>query len=171
MNAKKKLAAKVLKTSHGKIRFAAGALEDVAKAITRADIRGLAAVGKIVAITPNQQSHVRARKNAAQKAKGRQKGKGSRKGRKFANVSRKEQWMSRIRTQRAFLQDLKEKKLLSVQNFRMLYLKSKGGYFRNKRHIKLFMTERNLFENSGKSEQSPEQPKVSPLRTERVEEE
>lgn len=147
MNTKKKLAAKILKTSHGKVRFADGALDEISKAITRSDVRGLIAVGKISKITPNLQSRVRARATAAQKSKGRQKGKGSKKGRKFSRISRKEQWMTRIRLQRLFLKELKENGLLSSTNYRMLYAKSKGGYFRNKRHIKLFMTEQNLFQS------------------------
>lgn len=146
MNLKKRLAAKILKTSPEKIRFADGALAEINKAITRSDMRGLIAVGKISKITPNEQSRVRARKNAAQKRKGRQKGRGSKKGRKHATVSKKERWMNRIRVQRHFLRDLKEKGLLSPANYRGLYVKSKGGYFRNKRHIKLYLTEQNLLQ-------------------------
>lgn len=146
MNAKKILAAKILKTSPGKIRFAEGALEDVSKAITRSDIRGLIAIGKVIEVSPNQQSRVRARKISSQKRKGRRKGKGSKQGTKYSSISRKELWVSRVRTQRKFIQEAKEKGLLSAANCRMLYLKIKGGYFRNLRHIKLFMTEHNLFE-------------------------
>ncbi|MBI2103023.1 50S ribosomal protein L19e [Candidatus Woesearchaeota archaeon] len=146
MNTKKRLAAKILKTSPGKVRFADGSLEEISKAITRSDVRGLIAVGKINKITPNEQSRVRARENAAQKSKGRRKGKGSKKGRKFATISRKEQWMTRIRLQRLFLKELKESGLLSPSTYRALYAKSKGGYFRNKRHIKLYLTEQNLFQ-------------------------
>ncbi len=148
MNPKKKLAAKVLKTSPGKVRFNESALEEISKAITKSDVRGLIAVGKIKKITPNEQSRTRARENAAQKSKGRRKGKGSRKGRKFAEISRKERWMTRIRLQRRFLKELKQKGLLSPANYHLLYAKSKGGYFRNKRHIKLYITEQNLIQTT-----------------------
>lgn len=149
MNSKKILAAKILKTSPWKIRFAADAAEDIQKAITRADLRGLIAVGKITEQAANYHSRARARAIKAQKRKGRQRGKGSHKGSKHSIVSRKEQWMIRIRVQRAFLRELLEKQLLDRKNYRQLYLMSKGGYFRNRRHIKLYLTERHLLQAKG----------------------
>ena len=77
MKNKKSLAAKILKVSPKKIKFVADALEDIKKAITRSDIRGLIAIGKIFKSKKNEQSLARARKVKAQKKKGRQKGKGS----------------------------------------------------------------------------------------------
>ena len=151
MKNKKKLAAKLLKTSYKKIRVAAGALEDFNKAITRSDLRGLIAVGKVTKNKSNQHSRAGARKTSAQKRKGRQKGHGSRKGTKHSVITRKEKWMARIRTQRKFLKELKEKGLLSAGNYRQVYAKSKGGFFRNKRHIKLYLTEHNLIEKKSEA--------------------
>jgi len=146
MKAKRKLAAKILKISPKKVSFAVEALDEIKKAITRSDIRGLIAVKKIVRKKTNSQSKVRARKIAKQKSKGRQKGAGSKKGRKFASVTRKERWMTKIRVQRAFLEELRGKWLLSPKDYRKLYAKSGGGYFRNKRHIKLYMADQKLIE-------------------------
>ncbi len=146
MRSKKQLAGKILKVSPKKVRFADDALDDIKKAITRSDIRGLIAIKKITKSTANQQSRVRARKIAAQKKKGRQRGLGSRKGGKYSIVSRKKQWMSKVRAQRQFLRELREKGLLTPTNYRSLYAKSKGGFFRNKRHIKLYITEQKLVE-------------------------
>jgi len=165
MNTKKRLAAKILKTSHQKVRFADGSLEEISKAITRADMRGLIAVGKIKKITPNEQSRVRARENAAQKSKGRRKGKGSRKGRKFSRISRKDQWMTKIRLQRVFLKELRERELLSPTQYRLLYAKSKGGYFRNKRHIKLYLSEQNLLRGDEVPEKGMPNRKEQPPKT------
>jgi large subunit ribosomal protein L19e len=147
MKHKKRLAAKIMKTSPKKVKFAADALDDVKKAITRSDMRGLIAIKKITKSGKNLQSRASARKIAIQKRKGRQKGKGSKKGKKNSTLTKKDRWMSKVRVQREFLKELKEKNLVSVKNFRMLYRKSKGGYFRNKRHIKLYLTEHNLAEN------------------------
>ncbi len=144
MNSKKLLAAKILKTSPGKIRFDDGALGDIQKAITRSDMRGLIAVGKITVSGKNFHSRARARAILVQKRKGRQRGKGSHKGSKYSIVPKKDQWMARIRVQRAFLEQLKEKSSLGPKEYRQLYLMSKGGYFRNIRHIKLYLTEHNL---------------------------
>lgn len=143
-NSRKKLAAKILNTSPQKVRFETEALGEIQKAITRSDIRGLIAVGKIYKTKANLQSHAHARKMAAQKRKGRRQNRGSKKGKKRSTVSRKQSWMTRIRLQRSFIKELKDKGLLTHQNHRRLYSLSKGGYFRNKRHIKLYITEHNL---------------------------
>lgn len=151
MKNKKRLAGKILKVSPHKVRFIADALEDIKKAITRSDIRGLIAIKKIVKSKSKGQSKARARKIATQKRKGRQKGRGSKKGSKHSVVSRKEKWMAKVRVQRRFLKELRDKKLLLPKNYGMLYAKSKGGYFRNKRHIKLYITEHHLIDKIEKN--------------------
>ena len=150
MKSKKRLAASILGTSPKKVKFVADALEDIKKAITRSDLRGLIAIKKITKSKKNEQSRSKARKTAAQKRKGRQKGKGSKKGSKHSVVSRKEKWMAKVRVQRKFLKELKDKNLVSTENHRMLYNKVKGGFFRNKRHIKLYLTEYHLIEEKSK---------------------
>jgi large subunit ribosomal protein L19e len=144
MRNKKLLAAKVLKISPKKVSFVKSALDDIKKAITRSDIRGLIAVKKIVKIKSAHTSRVRARKILAQKRKGRRQGAGTKKGKKFASVPRKQRWISKIRTQRKFLKELKEKEVITPKGYRSLYSKSGGGFFRNKRHIKLYIEEQNL---------------------------
>ena len=146
MRSKKRLAGQILKTSPKKVRFAADAIEDIKKAITRSDIRGLISVKKIVKSGKNQHSRSGARKIASQKKKGRQKGRGSKKGKKHSVVSRKSKWIIKVRTQRKFLKDLREKGTISRKNFSSLYSKVNGGYFRTKRHIKLYLTEHKLIE-------------------------
>ncbi|MFH1396517.1 MAG: 50S ribosomal protein L19e [archaeon] len=141
---KKKLAARILKTSPKKVRFAADALEDIKKAITRSDLRGLIAIKKIIKIMPNEQSKVRARKIKVQKSKGRRKSRGSKKGSKTSMLSKKAAWMLKVRAQRKFLKELKGKELINSANYKLLYNKSKGGYFRNIRHIKLYLDEQNI---------------------------
>src|SRR3989344_1912313 len=123
MKQKKQLAAKILKVSPKKVRFADDALEEIQKAITRSDIRGLIAVGKIFTANLNQHSRAGARKIRVQKRKGRRSGKGSRKGSKHSVVTRKDKWVSRIRAQRNLLTELREKSLLSIKNYRKLYIK------------------------------------------------
>ncbi len=150
MNNKKKLAAKILNVSPKKVVFSADALDDIQKAITRSDMRGLIAVGKVSKAKVNQHSRGGARKIAEQKGKGRQRGKGSRKGSKHSIVTRKEKWVERIRAQRELLKELRDKNLLSTVNYRLLYTKSKGGYFRNRRHIKLYLKEHHLIEGGNK---------------------
>lgn len=144
MRNKKNLAGKVMKVSPYKVKFVEGALEDIKKAITRSDIRGLIAVHKIIKDETNLHSRAGARKIAAQKKKGRRGGFGSRKGSKNSIVNKKTKWINRIRAQRELLKDLRDKSIISTKNYQMLCLKCKGGYFRNRRHIKLYLKEQNL---------------------------
>jgi large subunit ribosomal protein L19e len=146
MNHKKILAAKILKVSPQKVKFDVEALEEIGKALTRSDIRGLIAVGKITKVKGNEQSRGRARKTAAQKRKGRRKNEGSKKGNKYSKVSGKERWVTRVRLQRAFIRELRDKHLISPKDYLLLYSKIKGGFFRNKRHIKLYLNEYNLIQ-------------------------
>lgn len=148
MNRKKQLAAELLNTAASKIHFAPAALEEIKKAITRSDLRGLIAVGKISVKPSNQQSRGRARTIASQKRKGRQRGRGSHKGTRHSIVTRKESWITKVRAQRRFLAELAEKKIVSTTNYHQLYAKSKGGYFRSIRHIKLYIAEHHLAEKN-----------------------
>lgn len=133
-----------MKTSPYKVKFVAEALEDIEKAITRSDFRGLIAVKKVVKDKSNYSSRSGARRIAVQKRKGRKRGRGNKKGTQYSVVSRKGKWMSRIRAQRKFLKQLRDKHLISIHNYHLLYSKSKGGYFRNKRHIKLYLKEQHM---------------------------
>jgi len=148
MKSKKRLAAKLLKTSPKKIKFAADAMEDIKKAITRSDIRGLIATQQITKSKKPQQSRFRARKIAVQKTKGRRKGQGSRKGKKHSKITRKENWMVKVRNQREFLRKLRAGDLITSQNYRLTYSKIKGGFFRNKRHLKLYLEENKYLKNA-----------------------
>ena len=140
----KRLAAQVLKTSAKNIRINPESQADVKEAITKADIRSLINKGAIVAKPITSISRGRIRKAKEQKKKGRRKGHGSRKGKFGARLERKTEWVSRIRTQRKFLNELKEKNIITNKSFRELYSKSKGGFFRSKRHIKLYIEEHGI---------------------------
>ncbi len=141
----KRLAADVLKCSPKRVKFDTAKLEDVKEAITKADIRGLVS-SKIVTRKPVKGvSRVRARIRKDQRKKGRQQGQGSRKGTKTARLPSKDAWIAKIRTQRKFIKALREKKLIDAKTFRMIYRKCKGGFFRNRSHIKIYMNDNKLF--------------------------
>ncbi|MBU0471428.1 MAG: 50S ribosomal protein L19e [Nanoarchaeota archaeon] len=143
----KKLAAKVLKTSKYKIVFDPERLEDIKEAITKTDIRGLVSEKAIKKIQKKGTSKVRTRENKIQRRKGLRKGPSTRKGKKTARISKKDLWMAKIRTQREFLKQLRDKKLISHKVFPDLYSKAKGNFFRSKRHIRIYLEEHKLIEN------------------------
>lgn len=144
LKTQKKLASGVLKVSRKRVSFDPERLEDIKEAITKTDIRGLISDDAIKRIQKKGISKVRVRKRQEQRRKGLQKGASTRKGKKTAIISKKDVWMNKIRTQRAFLKTLKEKKLITNKTFSSLYRKAKGNLFRSKRHIKIYLDDHKL---------------------------
>lgn len=144
LTTQKRLAAKILKVSAKKVVFDNTRLDEIKEAITKQDLRTLVGQGAISLRKTSQQSRGRARLKAIQKSKGRQKGLGTRKGKKTARTPAKRKWISAIRLQREFLKLLKDKQIIDNQTYKSLYMKAKGGFFRSKRHIKIYIDERSL---------------------------
>jgi large subunit ribosomal protein L19e len=143
LNQVKKLAKKVFKTGKTKIKIKKP--EEAMQAMTREDVRELLKKEAIEKEKTKGTSKVRARKRKEQKKKGRQKGKGKRKGTIKARVNKKEKWMEKIRAQRKYLKEIKPK--LKDDAYRKLYLMCKGGYFRSKAHLNLYIKEKKLWKN------------------------
>ncbi len=140
----KRLAAGVLGVSQKKIWVDPARLDEVKEAITKVDIKKLISEG-IIREKPSQNtSRGRARKIQVQKSKGKRKGSGSKKGKFTARLPKKKAWMSNIRVQRGFIKELKDKEIISSKSYRALYSRSKGGFFRSKRHIKLYIEEHKM---------------------------
>lgn len=149
LSIQKRIAGQLLKCSPKRITLKPALLADIKEAITKSDIRLLISDRVIKKKPVKGVSRVRARKIREQKRKGLRRGHGSRKGTRNASTPEKEKWMARVRSQRAFLKELKEKGLISGQTYRSLYRKSKGGFFRSKRHIKLYLDDRRLWQQQG----------------------
>lgn len=144
LKTQKRLAAEILKCSEKRIVFDPNRLDEIKEAITKADVRGLIG-NKIITKKPVKGvSKVRARKRKEQRRKGRQRGFGSKKGKKTARLPKKKAWANRVRIQRDFAKNLRSKKAIRKKDYRNIYMKIKGGFFRSKRHIKLYLKEHGL---------------------------
>ncbi|MBW2999538.1 50S ribosomal protein L19e [Candidatus Woesearchaeota archaeon] len=146
----KRLAAEIMKCSQKRVWFDEEKLADIKEAITRADLKSLVNSGLIMEKPPKSISKVRTRARKLQKAKGRQKGAGRRKGKKTARLPKKTAWKNKIRVQRELLKSLRDKGNITSQVYQTLYSKSKGGFFRSKRHIKIFIKEQGLLTETKK---------------------
>lgn len=144
LKTQKRLAAQILKCSPKRIKFDNERLEEIKEAITKADLRSLINGKVITEIQEKGISRFRAKIRHVKKGKGRHKGFGSRKGKKTARLKPKRTWMNIIRLQRKFLKMLKNKKIIDNKIFRDLYMKSKGGFFRSKRHLEVYIEEHGL---------------------------
>lgn len=144
MNLQKRLAASVMNCSPKRVVFNPEKLGEIKDAITKTDINKLIKQG-IIHEKPKQSiSRGRTRHLQQQKRKGRRQGQGSRKGRHNARLNDKDVWVSSVRLQRQFLKTLRDKKYLTTEQYRIMYAKSKGGFFRSLRHLKVYLTEQAL---------------------------
>jgi large subunit ribosomal protein L19e len=144
LEVQKRLAADILKGSKYRVKFDPMRLDEIKESITKADIRGLIKENAIFLEQKGGVSKSRSRKRKKQKKKGQRRGHGSRKGTSNARLKDKRKWINKIRLQRKYLKELKQKNLISTRTFRQTYLKAKGGFFRSKRHIKLYLNEKGL---------------------------
>ena len=147
LNVQRRLTADILRCPKKRIRFDPERLEEIKEAITKADLRSLINDRAIYAIKKRGISQSRTRKKKEQKRKGRQKGAGSRKGKRTARLSRKREWINRVRSQKKLIKKLREQKKIDSSVYQSLYMKIKGGFFRSRRHIKLYMEEQGIIKN------------------------
>lgn len=147
LNVQRRLAARILKCGENRIRFDSARLDEIKEAITKTDIRLLIDTGAISQRRLLNTSRFWVRKNKTQKSLGRQKGFGSRKGKKTARLEPKRTWINKIRLQRNFIKSLRDKNMIARTAYNELYMKSKGGFFRSLRHMKLYLNERGLIKN------------------------
>jgi len=142
MNLQKKLAAKVLKCGVNRV-WVNPENEKVKQAITRRDIRRFIKEGIIKKIPAKKTSKKVKRKVKQQKT-------GSRKGSKGARRGKKTSWLKIIRPQRRLLKELKEKNQLKPNAYRSVYKLIKGGFFRNRAHLKTYLKDKKLLKKGVK---------------------
>ena len=133
----RRLAAAILKCGQGRVWIDPSSQEEIADAVTRADIRSAIKAGVIRRQAIQGTSRVRARRRAAEVRKGRHSGPGSRRGSPSSRVPRKERWIHRIRAQRDLLATLRADKKIPASVYREFYRRAKGGMFRSRAHLML----------------------------------
>lgn len=158
MNLRKQklLAARALNVSPKRVKINPEKSKDVSELISRESVKELIADGSIKKLPQKGNSRSRANFIASQKKKGRRQGHGSRKGTQNARFNEKDKWMIKIRSLRTYLKKLKGAKRIDGQTYRDLYRKSKGNFFRNKRHLNLYMEQNSLLIATGTTAASEE---------------
>ena len=135
----RRLAASVLECGENRVWFDPTALDEIASAATKEDIRELIERGVIKRKPVKGISRARINKRKAQRRKGRRRGHGSRKGRKTARMPRKRLWIIRIRAIRRRLKYLRDTGEIDRRTYRILYRKAKGGEFRSVAHLNTYL--------------------------------
>ena len=144
MKTQKRFAAQNPKVTQKWIKFDESKLDEIKEAITKADLRVLINEGTVAKIPVRGTSRFHARFIHNQKKKGRRKGHGSRKGKATARTETKRMWINKVRLQRELLKQLRADQKLENAAYYDLYNKSKGGFFRSIRHMKIYIQERNI---------------------------
>lgn len=128
--------------------------KELQELISREGAKDLLSEGMITKLPPKGNSRTRANHIAAQKKKGRRSGHGSRRGTQNARFGDKDKWMVKIRALRLLLKKFKDDSRLETSTYRDLYRKAKGNYFRNKKHMLLFIEQKSLLKEKegGKKE-------------------
>lgn len=145
LSSQKRLAADVLRASSKRVKFSQARLGEIKEAITKLDIKNLINDGAIILNPKKGVSRGRARKHQEQRRKGRRKGPGSKKGTTNARIAQKRVWINKVRLQRSFLSELKKSDLLKENLYKQIRAKVKSGFFRNKKHLKFYLNDHDLF--------------------------
>ncbi len=138
----KRLAAKVAGVGADKVAINPARAEEVKEAITKADVRSLIKTGAIIVKSVTTPSRFRAKQQIAQKKKGKRKGQGHKRGAWKARIGNT--WTARIRAMRAMLHELRTGKKITNETYRDMYAKAKGGFFRDKRHVRFYLEQNKL---------------------------
>ena len=143
----KLLAARALGVSKKRVKLNltdADSIRRLKEMISREDARDLHKEGIITRFNKKGNSRTRANHIMNQKKKGRRNGAGSRKGTANARLKSKDKWIIKIRGLRTLLRKYKAQGRLEVSAYREFYLKAKGNFFRNKRHMSLYLEQNKI---------------------------
>jgi len=135
----RRMASTLLKCGSNRVWMDHDRIDEIAKAVTKDDIRILIRGDAIKSKQIKGISRGRKKFNAEQKKKGRRRGYGSRKGAKYARLPRKKQWIRTIRPIRSYLKTLRTEKKIDRTTYRKYYRKAKGGEFKNKRRLETYL--------------------------------
>jgi len=125
----RRIAARIMKIGRNRVWIDPKRAEDVESAITREEIRKLVHEKAIDASAIKGVSRGRAKVIQSKKRRGRRKGPGSRSGTPRAVITKKEAWMTKIRSQRKRLRELKANRTITESSYRELYMIAGSGRF------------------------------------------
>lgn len=135
LSSQKRMAADILDVGESRVWIDPDRTDDVEGAITKQDMRNLIESG----VVKKQEKQGVSRQTGTSGGDG----PGSRSGTAGARKSDKEEWTEKIRALRSELKELRDEGDITPSQYRELYDKASGGFFRNRKHMKLYI-EKNI---------------------------
>jgi len=129
LSSQRRLAAQILKVGQNRVWIDPERMDDVEGAITREEVKKLIHEKVIKSLPEKGVSRARAKAIQGKKRKGRRKGPGSHGGSGYARISKKEAWMSKIRSLRKRLRELKASRVITETTYSQLYRMAGSGRF------------------------------------------
>ena len=136
----KRVAARIMKCGTSRVKIVDQ--KKAEEALTHDDVVSLISQGFISERPKKGVGRGKAKFKQERKHSGRRRGKGSKKGTPFAAVSRKTRWIKKVRSQRIVLKNMKPK--MVEGSYSGVYRMVKGNNFRDKKHLKTYLTENKL---------------------------
>jgi large subunit ribosomal protein L19e len=145
LSSQRRLAAQILKVGQNRVWIDPQRMDDVETAITREEVKKLIHEKVITALPEKGVSRARAKTIQGKKRKGRRKGAGSKTGAGHAKISKKEAWMSRIRSLRKRLRELKATRVITETTYRKLYRVAGSGRFESVADLERYLKAQDLW--------------------------
>ncbi len=145
LSSQRRLAAKILKVGRNRIWIDPERMDDVESAITREEIKKLIHEKIIASLPQKGVSRGRAKTIQEKKRKGRRKGPGSRCGSGFSKISRKEVWMTKIRSLRKKLRELKANRVIAETTYTRMYRMAGSGRFESVTDLERYLRAHDLW--------------------------
>lgn len=145
LSSQRRLAAQILKVGQNRVWIDPQRMDDVEAAITREEVKKLIHEKVITSLPEKGVSRSRAKTIQEKKRKGRRKGAGSKTGAGHAKISKKEAWMSRIRSLRKRLRELKATRVITEATYRKLYRVAGSGRFESVADLERYLKANDLW--------------------------
>jgi large subunit ribosomal protein L19e len=145
LRSQRRLAAQILKIGQNRVWIDPDRMDDVEGAITREEVRKLIHEKVIVSLPEAGVSRSRAKLVQEKKRMGRRKGAGSRTGSARAKISKKEAWMSKIRSLRKRLRELKASRIITESTYRKVYAVAGSGKFESIAELERYLKAHDLW--------------------------
>ena len=145
LTSQRRLASEILKVGRNRVWIDPTRVDDVEGAITREEIRKLIHEKIITRLPEKSVSRSRAKTIQEKKRKGRRIGPGSHTGSGYAVVSKKELWMTKIRSLRRKLRELKSSRAITEKTYTQTYRMAGSGRFESVADMQRYLKAHDLW--------------------------